>query len=148
MKFYLIQRGKNGIIPFSDYIEPIEKIKAENVMLAVKVVEARNLKVADINTSDPYCVLKLNEIEQKTRVIDSNLKDGDSSIVDKTWLLSTRIDDTGASAFNVRETGYLSGSPDVTSLRSVRPVVYLINNIEIESGTGEVGSPYVIKKAS
>ena len=30
---YLIQKGKNGIIPFSDYIEPIEKILAENIML-------------------------------------------------------------------------------------------------------------------
>ena len=70
---YLIQKGPNGIIPFSDYVEPVEKILAENVILAVKVVEAINLKAADINTSDPYCILKLNNIEKKTRVIDSTL---------------------------------------------------------------------------
>ena len=70
---YLIQRGSNGIIPFIDYVEPMEKILAENVMLAVKVVEAKNLKAADVNSSDPYCVLKLNGVEKKTRVIGSNL---------------------------------------------------------------------------
>ena len=70
---YLIQKGSNGLEPFTDYVEPIEKIKAENVMLAIKVVEAKNLKVADVNSSDPYCVLKLNGIEKKTRVIGSNL---------------------------------------------------------------------------
>ena len=70
---YLIQKGSNGFEPFTDYVEPIEKIKAEKVMLAIKVVEAKNLKVSDVNSSDPYCVLKLNGIEKKTRVIDSNL---------------------------------------------------------------------------
>ena len=70
---YLIQRGTNGAIPFSDYVEPIEKIVAENVVLAIKVVEAKNLRAADINTSDPYCILKFNGIEKKTRVIDSTL---------------------------------------------------------------------------
>ena len=68
-----MQRGSNGTEPFTDYVEPIEKIKAENVLLAVKVVEAKNLKSADSNSSDPYCVLKLNGIEKKTRVIDCNL---------------------------------------------------------------------------
>ena len=42
-------------------------------MLAIKVVEAKNLKAGDINTSDPYCVLKFNGIEKKTRVIDCTL---------------------------------------------------------------------------
>ena len=70
---YLIQKGKNGIIPFSDYIEPIEKIVAENIMIAIKVVEAKNLRAADINTSDPYCILTMNGIEKRTRVIDSTL---------------------------------------------------------------------------
>ena len=69
----MIQKGSNGLEPFTDYFEPIEKIKAENVMLAIKVVEAKNLKVADVNSSDPYCVLKLNGIEKKTKVICSNL---------------------------------------------------------------------------
>ena len=70
---YLIQKGTNGLTPFTDYFELYEKILAENVMLAIKVVEAKNLKAADINTSDPYCLLKFNGIEKKTRVIDSNL---------------------------------------------------------------------------
>ena len=69
----MIQKGSNGLEPFTDYFEPIEKIKAENVMLAIKVVEAKNLKAAELNSSDPYCVLKLNGIEKKTKVICSNL---------------------------------------------------------------------------
>ena len=70
---YLIQREVNGFIPFTDYVDPMEKKIAENVTLAIKVVEAKNLRAADINTSDPYCVLKFNGIEKKTKVIDSTL---------------------------------------------------------------------------
>ena len=70
---YLIQIGKSDIIPFSDYEEVDENIYANNLMLAVKVVEAKNLKIADGNSSDPYCVLKINGIEKKTRVIDCTL---------------------------------------------------------------------------
>ena len=70
---YLIQIGKSDIIPFSDYEEVDEKIYTNNLMLAVKVVEAKNLKKADENSSDPYCVLKINGIEKKTRVIDCTL---------------------------------------------------------------------------
>ena len=40
---YLIQRGNNGTIPFSDYVEPFEKRVADKVMLAIKLVEAKNL---------------------------------------------------------------------------------------------------------
>ena len=70
---YLIQKGANGLTPFEDYEEPFEKLLAENVILAIKLVEAKNLKVGDTNTSDPYCVLELNGTEQKSRVIDSTL---------------------------------------------------------------------------
>ena len=70
---YLIQIGKSDIIPFSDYEEVDENIYANNLMLAVKVVEAKNLIIADENSSDPYCVLKINGIEKKTRVIDCTL---------------------------------------------------------------------------
>ena len=70
---YLIQIGKSTFIPFSDYQEVDEKITANNLMLAVKVIEAHNLKAADGNTSDPYCVLKVAGIEKKTRVIDCTL---------------------------------------------------------------------------
>ena len=42
-------------------------------MLGIKVVEAKNLKIADFNSSDPYCIIKIGGIEKRTRVIDSNL---------------------------------------------------------------------------
>lgn len=39
-------------------------------MLGIKVIEARNLKIADFNSNDPYCVLKIGGIEKKAHVID------------------------------------------------------------------------------
>ena len=52
----------------------MEKIIAENVTLAIKVVEAKNLTAADKDdSSDPYCILRFNDNEKKTRVIDSTL---------------------------------------------------------------------------
>ena len=70
---YLIQLAKSDSIPFSDYQEPDEKIIANNLMLAVKVIEAHNLPIADKNSSDPYCVLKIAGTEKKTKVIDCTL---------------------------------------------------------------------------
>ena len=71
--FYLIQMGKSNITPFSDYKEIEEKITANNLMLGIKVVEAKNLKIGDFNSSDPYCIIKIAGVEKRTRVIDSNL---------------------------------------------------------------------------
>ena len=70
---YLIQIGKSDIIPFSDYEEVDENIYANNLMLAVKVVEAKYLKPVDRNNCDPYCVLNINGIKKKTRVIDCTI---------------------------------------------------------------------------
>ena len=42
-------------------------------MLGVKVIEAKNLKAADGDKSDPYCVLKVADNEKKTKVIDCTL---------------------------------------------------------------------------
>ena len=67
---YLIQLARSDSIPFSDYEEVDEKIIANNLMLAVKVVEASNLVKTDADSSDPYCVLKIAGIEKKTKVID------------------------------------------------------------------------------
>ena len=70
---YLIQLGKSDTAPFFDYEEIDPKITANNLMLAVKILEAKNLPAADSDTSDPYCKIKVAEIEKRTRVIDCTL---------------------------------------------------------------------------
>ena len=70
---YLIQIGKSDIIPFSYYQEVDDKIIANILMLVVKVIEEKNITAADGDTSDPYCVLKVAEMEKKTKIIDCTL---------------------------------------------------------------------------
>jgi len=70
---YLVQIGKSGTPPFEDFNEEDEKVTSVNPIFSIKVIEARDLKASDCNSSDPYCKLVMNGIEKNTKVIDSNL---------------------------------------------------------------------------
>jgi len=61
-----------------DYIEfcepETEKPVKENIILKLDVVEARDLKAMDISgSSDPYCILSVDNVEKKTKTIKCSL---------------------------------------------------------------------------
>ena len=68
--YFLVQKGKSNITPFSDYIEIEEKKFFKNLEIGIKVIEANNFISSDICNSNIYCSLKLAGIEQKTRKIN------------------------------------------------------------------------------
>ncbi len=57
------------------------------------------------------------------------------------WLLSPRSGNS-RSAFNLDGLGYVFNSRDVTSSLGVRPSLYLVSSIKIDSGEGTEQSPY------
>ena len=60
----------NKLMELATYTTPEER----EGNLIIKIVKANNLVNADIfDLSDPFCVVKVGEQSQKTKVIDNNL---------------------------------------------------------------------------
>ena len=67
----LIKRGKNKENPFKDYKEEEKIIIAEKATLGIKLLGLnRDYKKDGIENISACCLLKLGNIEQKTRIID------------------------------------------------------------------------------
>ena len=76
-------------------------------------------------------------------IYNSNNKLG-NQYLEITWTLTPNATSENY-VFNIGSGGDLD-SFNSSNERGIRPVAYLINNVKIESGTGESSSPYLLKK--
>ncbi|MBQ9318955.1 MAG: hypothetical protein IJR82_04925 [Bacilli bacterium] len=121
--------------------EATRPINSKNLLALMYPSDVYMVYANGVNSTcydDPlYCY----DDDAKTGWIYNSNKESEQEQLDSIWLISPDSA-TSYRVFNVSENGYLFNLFNANNAFSVRPVVYLVPDVEISSGDGSPGSPY------